>query len=81
MSRQELTRLGSAEVYRDHEERIRFQRDWIVERGEFSLAPEELIDLGEGGVFVSGRIVGRGVTTGTGFENYWAHLLSGVHTG
>jgi hypothetical protein len=54
MSRQELTRLGLVEVFRDHQERIRFQRDWIAELGDFSLAPEELIDLGEGGVFVSG---------------------------
>ena len=74
MSRQELTRRASRRSIATARSGFAVQRDWIAEWGDFLLAPEELIDLGEGGVFVSGvgvtgRIVGSCLTSGAGFGN------------
>jgi hypothetical protein len=32
--------------------------------------PEELVDLGDRRVLVSGRIVGSGISSGAGFDTY-----------
>jgi ketosteroid isomerase-like protein len=69
-----LTALGFERVYRGREERIRFQERWTAEWGDFQFAPEELIDLGEGRLFASGRIVGSGLSSGAGFDGDWACL-------
>ena len=71
-----LTALGFDRVYRGREERIRFQERWAAEWGDFRFAPEELVDLGDGRVFVSGQIVGSGLSSGAGFDSDWACLLT-----
>src|SRR5829696_209783 len=58
-----LTALGFDRVYRGREERIRFQERWTAEWGNFQFAPEELVDLGDGRLFASGRIVGSGLSS------------------
>jgi ketosteroid isomerase-like protein len=68
--------LGFDAVYRGRAERIRFQQRWSAEWGDFQFAPEELIDLGDGRVFMRGRTVGSGLTSGAGFDNNWAVLLT-----
>jgi ketosteroid isomerase-like protein len=68
--------LGFDGVYRGRAERIRFQQRWSAEWGDFQFAPEELIDLGDGRVFMRGRTVGSGLTSGAGFDNNWAVLLT-----
>lgn len=68
--------LGFDDVYRGRAERIRFQQRWSAEWGDFRFAPEELFDLGDGRVFVRGRTVGTGLTSGAGFDGDWAVLLS-----
>jgi len=68
--------LGFDGVYRGRAERIRFQQRWSAEWGDFQFAPEELIDLGDGRVFIHGRTVGSGLTSGVGFDNNWAVLLT-----
>jgi hypothetical protein len=55
---------------------IRFQQRWSTEWGDFQFAPEELIDLGDGRVFMRGRTVGSGLTSGAGFDSDWAVLLT-----
>jgi ketosteroid isomerase-like protein len=69
-----LIELGFDRVYRGREERIRFQQRWVAEWGDFQFDPEELVDLGDGRVFVSGRIVGSGLSSGAGFDSDWAVL-------
>ena len=70
-----LTELGFDRVYRGREERVRFQQRWAAEWGDFQFAPEELVDLGDGRVFVSGRILGSGLSSGAGFDSDWAVLF------
>ena len=70
------TALGFERVYRGREERIRFQKRWAAEWGDFQFAPGELVDFGDGRIFVSGRIVGSGLSSGAGFDSDWAVLLT-----
>jgi ketosteroid isomerase-like protein len=68
--------LGFDGVYHGRAERIRFQQRWVAEWGDFRFAPEELIDFGDGRLFVQGRIVGSGRSSGAGFDSDWAALLT-----
>jgi len=71
-----LVGLGFDGVYSGREERIRFQQRWVAEWGDFRFAPEELLYLGDDRVFVSGHIVGSGLSSGAGFDSDWAVLLT-----
>lgn len=70
----QLAELGQRSV-RGYEERIRFQRRWAAEWGEFRFLPEEMIDLGER-VLVIGRVKGSGLRSGAAFDNEWALLIN-----
>ena len=72
----ELVRLGFDGTYQGREERVRFQRRWISEWGDFQFAPEELFTLDDHRVFVSGRIVGSGRRSGASVDNYWGAVLT-----
>jgi len=63
-------------VYRGRAERVRFQQRWVAEWGDFRFAPEELLYLRDDRVFVDGRIVGTGLSSGAGFNGDWAVLLT-----
>jgi ketosteroid isomerase-like protein len=69
-----LIGLGFDRVYRGRQEYIRFSQRWVAEWGDFQIAPDELIDLGDHRVFVSGRIVGSGLSSGAPVETDWAVL-------
>ena len=71
-----FVQLGFDDVYRGRGERIRFQERWTAEWGDFQFAPEELIDLGDGRVFIHGRTVGSGRASGAGFDSDWAAILT-----
>jgi ketosteroid isomerase-like protein len=71
-----LIGLGFDGVYRGRAERVRFQERWLAEWGDFRFAPEELLYLGDDRVFVGGRIVGTGLSSGAGFDSDWAVLLT-----
>jgi ketosteroid isomerase-like protein len=71
----QLVTVGSESGTRGRDERLSFQRKWYAEWGEFRNALEELIDLGDR-VLVLGRIKGRGLTSGAGFDNEWAVLFT-----
>jgi ketosteroid isomerase-like protein len=71
-----LVGLGFDRVYRGREERVRLQQRWFAEWGDFRFAPKELIDLGDRRIFVSGHIVGGGLSSGAAFDSDWAILLT-----
>jgi ketosteroid isomerase-like protein len=71
----EYVELGQDSLYRGREERLRFQRRWDAEWGEFRFEPEEVIDLGDRLLLV-GRIKGSGLSSGAGFDRAWATLLT-----
>ena len=68
--------LGFDRVYRGRAERIRFPQRCSAEWSNFQFAPEEVIDLGDGRLFMRGRPVGSGLTSGAGFDDNWAVLLT-----
>ncbi len=71
-----MTGLGAFPAsLRDREERVRLERRWREEWGEFRYEPEELLDLG-GRVLVLGRMVGSGAGSGVGFNQEWADLFT-----
>jgi len=70
----QLKGLGLDNVYRGLEGRARFQQRWHAEWGDFQHVPEEVIDLGDDGVFVSGRLRGSGRSSGAAFDSDWAVL-------
>jgi ketosteroid isomerase-like protein len=65
----QLKGLGLDNVYRGLEGRTRFQERWHAEWGDFQHVPEEVIDLGDGGVFVLGRLCGTGRSSGAAFDS------------
>jgi|SRR5215207_1728187 len=71
-----LIGLGFDGVYRGRAERVRFQQRWVAEWGDFRFAPEELLYLRDDCVFVDGRIVGTGLSSGAAFNSDWAVLLT-----
>jgi ketosteroid isomerase-like protein len=58
---------------RGREERIRWQRRWSADWGEFRIEPEELIDLG-GRQLVIGRMKGSGLSSGAPVDNDYGQL-------
>jgi ketosteroid isomerase-like protein len=66
--------LGESEL-RGRGERVRFQRRWDAEWGEFRYEPEEIIDLGPR-MLVIAHIKGTGLSSGAAFESEWANLFT-----
>lgn len=59
------------------EGRVRFQRDWIAEWGEFRFEPEAIIDLADGSRLLwVGRTKGSGLSSGAAFDGECAVLLT-----
>jgi ketosteroid isomerase-like protein len=71
----QIATVGTESVTRGREERVRFQREWIAEWGEFRFEPEEIIDLGDR-LLVVGHVRGSGLSSGAGFDNQWAVLYT-----
>ena len=69
-----LATIGVEPGTRGREERVRFQRRWSTEWGEFRFEPEELIDFGDGRLLTVGRITGSGLSSGAAFDSDWAVL-------
>jgi ketosteroid isomerase-like protein len=67
--------VGTETRTRGREARIRFERQWRAEWGEFRFQPEELIDLGDR-VLVLGRVKGSGLTSRAPFDIEWADLFT-----
>jgi len=71
----ELVGIGFDPVYRGREERVRLQRQWEDELGEFENDPEEIIDLGDR-LLLIGRMRGTGRGSGAAFDSEVAYLLT-----
>jgi ketosteroid isomerase-like protein len=56
-------------------ERMRYERRWRDDWGDFRYEPEELIDLKDR-VLMLGRMVGSGPKSGVASETEWADLLT-----
>ena len=71
-------RFRSLEMERTHgrEERVRFQRQWIADWGDFRFEPAEVIDLGDGRLMMQGRVTGVGPSSGAAFDDEWAAILT-----
>jgi hypothetical protein len=70
----ELVDLGFEPVYRGREGRLRYQRQWMAELGEFQQETEELLDLGDR-LLLLGRMKGIGASSGLGFDSEVAYLI------
>jgi ketosteroid isomerase-like protein len=66
--------LGFDPVYRGLEARLRFQRQWNDEWGEFRIEPEEVIDLADDRLLLVGRMKASGPSSGVALVNEWAVL-------
>jgi ketosteroid isomerase-like protein len=73
---QQLTAVGIEPVTRGREARLRLERRWTDEWGEFRYEPEQLIDLGDSRFLVIGQMRGSGLSSGAAFVNDWALLLT-----
>ena len=74
----QLATLGDSGT-RGREERIRFEKRWRSEWGEFRYVPDELVDIG-GQILILGRLEGSGAGSGALVDSEWAVLFT-VPTG
>ena len=70
-----LTAVGFEPLVHGRDDRLRFEQRWRAEWGDFSYAPQELIDLGTR-ILVAGRVTGSGPASGAAFEAEWAALFT-----
>jgi ketosteroid isomerase-like protein len=70
-----LVGLGDEPSYRGLEARIRYQRQWRAEWGDFRYEPEELRDLGDR-LLVIGRIKSGGLSSGANPDSDYADLFT-----
>jgi ketosteroid isomerase-like protein len=66
--------LGFDPVTRGLEARVRFQRQWNDEWGEFRIYPEEIFDLTDDRLLLVGHMEGSGLGSGVAVANQWAVL-------
>ena len=71
----EFVPLGFAPVQRGRQERIRFQRAWNAELGEWHQEVEEVIDCGDR-VVVLVRMKGTGHSSAVPFDRPGAYVLT-----
>jgi ketosteroid isomerase-like protein len=71
----ELVGFGFEPVYSGREGRLRLQRQWVAELGEFQNEPEEVIDLGDH-LLVLGRMKGIGSSSGAAFDSEVAYVIT-----
>ena len=70
-----LMTLGFDRVYRGREERLRFQREWVAELGEFQQEAKEVIDCGDR-ILLLVRMKGSGLASRAAFDTDVAYLLT-----
>jgi ketosteroid isomerase-like protein len=71
----EFASVGFVSSTRGRAERVRAQRFWNSDWGEFRNEPVEVIDLGDR-VLLLARLVGSGRSSGAGFDRECAYLLT-----
>jgi len=70
-----LVGLGDEPSYRGLEARVRYQRQWHAEWGDFRYEPDELRDLGDR-FLVIGRIRSGGLSSGARPDSDYADLFT-----
>jgi ketosteroid isomerase-like protein len=70
-----LVRLGDEASYRGLEARVRYERNWRAEWGDFRYEPDELRDLGDR-FLVMGRIRSSGLSSGAAIDTDFANLFT-----
>jgi ketosteroid isomerase-like protein len=70
-----LVRLGDEASYRGLEARVRYERNWRAEWGDFRYEPDELRDLGDR-FLVIGRIRSSGLSSGAAIDTDFANLFT-----
>jgi ketosteroid isomerase-like protein len=77
----DLVSLGFEPAYMSRDKRVAAERRWTAEWSDFRYEPEELTDLGDGRLFVVGRMKGRGKSSGAVFDHDWSMIItiSGGH--
>ena len=57
--------------------RVKWERKWRTEWGEFSYLPDEFVDLGDR-ILLLGRMTGSGVGSGAAVDTEWAMIITPV---
>jgi ketosteroid isomerase-like protein len=70
-----LVGLGDEASYRGLEARVRYERQWRAEWGDFRYEPDELRDLGDR-LLVIGRIRSSGLSSGAAIDSDFANLFT-----
>jgi len=70
-----LIGLGDEPSYRGLEARVRYERNWRAEWGDFRYEPEELRDLGDR-LLLIGRIKSSGLSSGAAIDSDFANLFT-----
>jgi ketosteroid isomerase-like protein len=70
-----LIALGDEASYRGLEARVRYERNWRAEWGDFRYEPDELRDLGDR-FLVIGRITSSGLSSGAAIDSDFANLFT-----
>lgn len=71
----DLTAVGFEPLVHGRDDRLRFEQRWCAAWGDFTYAPQELVDLGTR-ILVAGRVTGSGTVSGAAFEAEWAALFT-----
>jgi ketosteroid isomerase-like protein len=70
-----LIGLGDQASYRGLEARVRYERNWRAEWGDFRYEPDELRDLGDR-FLVIGRISSSGLSSGAAIDSDFANIFT-----
>jgi ketosteroid isomerase-like protein len=71
----DLVGLGDEASYRGVETRVKYERNWRAEWGDFRYEPDELRDLGDR-LLVIGHIKSSGVSSGAAIDSDFANLFT-----
>ncbi len=70
-----LAGLGNEASYRGLKARLRYEREWRAEWGDYRYEPDELRDLGDR-ILVIGRIRSSGLSSGAAIDSDFANLFT-----
>jgi ketosteroid isomerase-like protein len=70
-----LAGLGNEASYRGLDARLRYEREWRAEWGDYRYEPDELRDLGDR-LLVIGRITSSGLRSGAAIDSDYANLFT-----
>jgi ketosteroid isomerase-like protein len=72
----EFVSLGLEPVYRGRKARVALQEAWDAEWGAWRFEPDELVDLGDSRVLVTGFMRASGLSSGAAVDTHGAFLFT-----